>query len=97
MAKRQRSIRRADGNEYHEESDISSQINIAEHESWYRPKMNRVESDAYLLNTPPGAFIVRMSSKGGADSYFMVVLCFPKKNISMIHFNISLLKFHLLF
>jgi len=65
MAKRQRSIRRADGNEYHEESDISSQINIAEHESWYRPKMNRVESDAYLLNTPPGAFIVRMSSKGG--------------------------------
>ena len=67
MANRQRSVRR-DGNEYHEESEISSQINI-DGESWYQPKLNRADSDAYLENTPPGAFIVRLSSKGGGISF----------------------------
>ncbi len=31
---------------------------------WYRPEASRKVAEDYLTNTPPGAFIVRMSSAG---------------------------------
>jgi hypothetical protein len=72
---------------YHPCSREAKKIKLTD-QPWYRPGVTRKQSDEYLANTPPGAFVVRPAAAG--DSHVMDVQAGPRiGHVLLTHANID--------